>query len=62
MIIKILILAAYLLLLGCAGPAKFDASNEASIKESTEAIISECDEAEREEFSKALIFFSFGGE
>lgn len=59
---KIVLTCLVLLLSGCFGPAKFDSSNDASIKESTKKIVESLPEANREEFQKALMYFSIGGE
>lgn len=50
------------MLSGCFEPAKFDSSNEDSIKESTKEIIENLPEANHEEFQKALMYFAIGGE
>lgn len=49
-------------LTGCLGPAKFDASNEASIKESVQKISAGLSEEKREDLKKAIMFYSVGGE
>lgn len=49
-------------LTGCLGPAKFDASNEASIKESVQKISAGLSEEKREDFKKAITYYSIGGE
>lgn len=60
---KNIILACLVLVLsGCFGPAKFDSSSEASIQESTKKIAESLPETNREEFQKALMYFSIGGE
>jgi len=60
---KNIILACLIIMLaGCFGPAKFDASNEAAIKESTKKINDNLPEDTREEFKKALMYFTIGGE
>jgi hypothetical protein len=59
---KIVLTCLVLLLSGCFGPAKFDSSSDASIKESTKKIVESLPEANREEFQKALMYFSIGGE
>lgn len=59
---KIILTCLVLLLSGCFGPAKFDSSSEASIKESTKKIVESLREENREEFQKALVYFSIGGE
>lgn len=59
---KLLLLTVLLTLAGCFGPTKFDATNEASIKESSQKIIKELNEEQREEFGKAIMYFTIGGE
>jgi len=51
-----------LTLSGCFGPAKFDSSSEAAIQESTKTIVETLPASDREEFQKALMYFSIGGE
>ncbi|MBA6383817.1 hypothetical protein H4J45_14365 [Colwellia sp. BRX10-6] len=58
---KLLALSLIVLLTGCFGPEKFDASSEVTIKESTQKIVSALPEANREEFTKALMYFTMGG-
>lgn len=50
------------LLTGCLGPAKFDASNDASIKESVQKISASLPEEKREDLKKAITYYSVGGE
>lgn len=57
----ILILSISLFLTGCFGPAKFDATSEVTIKESAKKIADELPETEREEFGKAIMYYSMGG-
>lgn len=60
---KKLILTGFILILaGCFGPAKFDSSSEDSIKKSTQKIVESLPEENRDEFQKALMYFSIGGE
>jgi hypothetical protein len=59
---KIILTCLVLVLSGCFGPAKFDTSSEASIKESTKKIVENLPDSNREEFQKALMYFSIGGE
>lgn len=59
---KIILTCLVLVLSGCFGPAKFDSSSEASIKESTKKIVESLPESNHEEFQKALMYFSIGGE
>ncbi|MBC8796334.1 DUF6694 family lipoprotein [Shewanella algae] len=59
---NIILISLVLVLSGCFGPAKFDSSSEASIKESTKKIVESLPESNREEFQKALMYFSIGGE
>ena len=51
-----------ILLAGCFGPTKFDASSGETIKKSTEKIMSQLPDEKREEFSHALSYFMIGGE
>lgn len=61
-IMKILLALSLLVLLtGCFGPDKFDASNDETIKESTQKIVNALPEADRDEFRKAFMYFSMGG-
>lgn len=59
---KIVLTCLVLLLSGCFGPAEFDSSSDASIKESTKKIVESLPEANHEEFQKALMYYSIGGE
>lgn len=59
---KIILTCLVLALSGCFGPTKFDSSSETSIKESTKKIVEALPESSREEFQKALMYFSIGGE
>ncbi|MEP1740708.1 MAG: DUF6694 family lipoprotein [Kangiellaceae bacterium] len=59
---KIILTCLVLVISGCFGPAKFDSSSETSIKDSTKKIIENLPETNREEFQKALMYFSIGGE
>lgn len=59
---KIILTCLVLVLSGCFGPATFDSSSEASIKESTKKIVESLPESNHEEFQKALMYFSIGGE
>lgn len=59
---RIVIVTLVIILTGCFGPSKFDASNEAAIKESTQKIVDGLQEDQREEFKKALMYFTIGGE
>lgn len=59
---KLLLVTIVALLTGCFGAAKFDASSETAIKESTQKIIDRLPEGQREEFQKAIMYFSLGGE
>lgn len=58
----VFIIFLFLVLAGCFGPAKFDASNETKIKESAQKIAASLPEESRDEFQKALIYFTIGGE
>lgn len=58
---KIILTCLVLVLSGCFGPATFDSSSDASIKTSTQKIIENLSESNREEFQKALLYFSIGG-
>lgn len=59
---KIIIACLVLAITGCFGPPKFDSSNQDSAKKSASKIINTLPEAEKEEFGKALLYFSMGGE
>src|SRR5690554_6517619 len=59
---KIVLTCLVLLLSGCFGPAEFDSSSDASIKESTKKIVESLPEENHEEFQKALMYFSIAGE
>lgn len=59
---KIVLVCLVLVLSGCFGPAKFDSSSETSIKESTKKLAENLPETDREEFQKAVMYFSIGGE
>ncbi|WP_419307277.1 DUF6694 family lipoprotein [Chromohalobacter israelensis] len=59
---KIILAFLILVLSGCFGPAKFDSSSEASIKESTRKVVESLPETSREEFKKALMYFYIGGD
>lgn len=48
------------ILTGCFTQAKFDSTNEDSIKESTQKIIDGLPEESRNDFKKALLYFYFG--
>ena len=58
---KLFSISLIVLLTGCFSPAKFDASNEVTIKESTQNIIDELSDEQRKEFQKALMYFTVGG-
>jgi len=58
---KLFCISLIVLLTGCFGPAKFDASNEVAIKESTQKIVNDLSEDKHEEFKKALMYFTIGG-
>lgn len=51
-----------LVLVGCLGAHKFDATNEGTVKESVKEITNNLPPEKQEEFKKALIFFTMGGE
>jgi len=57
-----ILIGLVLILAGCFGPAKFDSSSEDSIKKSTQKIVESLPEESRDEFQKALMYFSIGGE
>lgn len=59
---KLILTCFVLLLAGCSGSAKFDASSEDSVKNSANKIIESLPETNRKEFIEALSFFSIGGE
>jgi hypothetical protein len=50
-----------LLLAGCLGSNTFDASNEDTIKSSAQKIAQSLPENQREEFGKAIMYFTIGG-
>ncbi len=50
-----------LLLAGCLGSNTFDASNEETIKASAQKIAQSLPEEQREEFGKAIMYFTIGG-
>lgn len=58
---KLFCFTLILLLTGCFGPAKFDASSEEAIKESTQKIVSDLSVDQHDEFKKALVYFTMGG-
>lgn len=58
---KIVALSLLVFLSGCFGPEKFDATNEETIKESSQEIMQELSSREKKEFQKALMYFSIGG-
>lgn len=58
---KIIIACLILAVTGCFGPPKFDSSNQDSIKESSSKIIDSLPEADKEEFRKAILYFTMGG-
>lgn len=51
-----------IILSGCLGEKTFDASSEASIKKSTSAIKESLPQESIEDFNKAVMYFSVGGE
>lgn len=58
---KILIVLAVVMLSGCFGSAKFDATSEATIKASAKKIAESLPERQRKEFGKAIMYFTVGG-
>lgn len=58
-LLPLLLLA--MILTGCFGQAKFDATNETTIKESARKIADSLPESQREEFGKAIMYFTIGG-
>ena len=56
------VICSFLVIAGCFGPAKFDASNKASIETSTNRIIESLPETKRTEFLEALKYFSAFGD
>ena len=58
---KLLLVTIIVLLTGCFGAAKFDASSEDTIKESTQKIVDGLSEEQHEEFKKAIMYFTIGG-
>ena len=59
---KLLLISLLGILYGCFGAVKFDSSSEESIRESTRKITQDWPIERREEFSKAIMYFSLGGE
>lgn len=59
---KLLLPLLLLSLTGCFGPAKFDATNDTTIKESTSQLTKSLNENQREKFQKAIMYFSIGGQ
>jgi len=59
---NVILVCFVLVLAGCFGPATFDASSEATVKESTKKVAGELQESQREELKKALMYFTVGGE
>ncbi|SHO57839.1 DUF6694 family lipoprotein [Vibrio quintilis] len=49
------------MLSGCFDPVTFDASNESTMKISSRNIAKSMSEEQREEFSRAVMYFSMGG-
>jgi hypothetical protein len=49
-----------LYLVGCTTSSRFDATDESSIKHSTENMLTELDESERTEFEIAVMYFKLG--
>ena len=58
---KLFCISLIVLLTGCFGPTKFDASNEVAIKESAQKIINDLPEDKHKEFKEALMYFTVGG-
>lgn len=58
---QIVVLSLLVFLSGCFGPEKFDATNEETIKESSQEIMQELSSRKKNEFQKALMYFSIGG-
>ncbi|WP_394222738.1 DUF6694 family lipoprotein [Alteromonas gracilis] len=54
-------LIASLLLTGCSGPITLDTTSQETIKSSAQEITADLNAQDREEFSKALMYFSVGG-
>ena len=57
----VLIAPLLLVLTGCFGPNTLDTTSEETIKNSAQAITADMTEAEKNEFSKALMYYSVGG-
>ena len=57
----LIILTALAFLSGCFGSEKFDATDELSIKESSQKVAESLPEDKREEFLKAIVYYSLGG-
>lgn len=59
---KLTIIAILSLLTACFGEPKFDSSSQESIKKSAEKIVKSLPVGEQQEFKKATMYFSIGGE
>lgn len=59
---KFILILFLAMLYGCFGPDKFESSSEESIRESTRKITQDWSIERRDEFNKAIIYFSLGGE
>ena len=58
----IIVIASFLLVLtGCFGPNTLDTTSQETIKSSAQAITADMTEEEKNEFSKALMYYSVGG-
>ncbi len=57
----VLIAPLLMVLTGCFGPNTLDTTSEETIKSSAQAITADMTEAEKNEFSKALMYYSVGG-
>ena len=58
---KFICISLIVLLTGCFGPATFDASTDVTIKESAKKIIDDLPENQRDDFQKAMMYFTMGG-
>ncbi|CAM3536306.1 hypothetical protein VA7868_03913 [Vibrio aerogenes CECT 7868] len=56
----VVLLGCYMLA-GCFEPVTFDASNESTMKTSSRKIAKALPENQKEEFSRAVMYFSMGG-
>lgn len=58
---RIIVIAVFIFLGGCFGPGELDVTNEATINSSSERISDSLSADQKEEFGKAIVYFSMGG-